>query len=125
MTDKRNDTGGLETHFEAARRHRAEPSDALLARVLADAQTVQDELSVPAPASRARQRGAPMNVFRILGGWPALTGLGTAAMAGVWLGVYPPEGLAATAQSVIGGDQAVYLIDLAPEMAFDLDEGAS
>jgi len=123
MTEERDDTGGLNAHFTAARRHGAEPSGALLARVLADGQSVQHGFDAPAPG--ARRRGRPMAALRFLGGWPALTGLGTAALTGVWLGVYPPDGLAATARSVIGGDQAAYLIDLAPEMAFDLGEGAS
>ena len=115
MSDK-DDMPGLEVFFDAARRHAAEPSVALLARIDADAQAVQDLARRPAPHP-TRRRTLSRQLYRLLGGWPAVTGLATAAMAGVWLGISLPEGI------LDGAGESAYLIDVAPELAFDLAGG--
>lgn len=79
----------LEALLEAARREPPVPSDALMARVLADAQAVQ-------PAGRGT-RAAPLRLRRavlgLLGGGRGVGGLLTATLVGFWIGVAPPEGL--------------------------------
>ncbi|MBE0452516.1 MAG: hypothetical protein IBX58_02420 [Roseovarius sp.] len=104
MSDDKHEAARLELFFEAARAHPPEPSAALMAAVLRAAETGQ-----PAPRREpllARLRDA-------FGGWPALAGLATAAAAGVWIGTALPEG-------TIGAAEAGYLVDVAPELAFDL-----
>lgn len=113
MSD-RDDMSGLEVFFDAARAHAAEPSVALMARIDEDAQAVAAQ--TPAPP-RPRRASLSSQLYRLLGGWPAVTGLATAAMAGVWLGISLPEGM------LDGANESAYLIDVAPELAFDLAGG--
>ncbi|SLN27945.1 hypothetical protein ROG8370_01058 [Roseovarius gaetbuli] len=115
MSDK-DDMPGLEVFFDAARRHAAEPSAALMARIDEDAQAVQALAQRPAPQS-TRRSTLSSQLYRLLGGWPAMTGLATAAVAGVWLGISLPEGI------LDGTSDAAYLVDVAPELAFDLAGG--
>ncbi|MDT8326342.1 MAG: hypothetical protein RQ750_03005 [Roseovarius sp.] len=115
MSDK-DDIPGLEVFFDAARRHGAEPSAALMARIGEDAQAVQALAQRPAPQP-TRRSTLSSQLYRLLGGWPAVAGLATAAVAGVWLGISLPEGL------LLDEGESVYLVDVAPELAFDLAGG--
>ncbi|MCU9847770.1 hypothetical protein OEZ60_07090 [Defluviimonas sp. WL0024] len=74
----------LEAFFEAARREPPVPTEALLARIHADARQVQDvarpvAAQVPRVPLRAR-------LAQALGGWQGLGGLVTATAAGLWIG---------------------------------------
>lgn len=88
----------LEPFLAAARRGRPQVSDDLMARVLADAYAAQPvtakearaPLAVPVPVPRRDLWAALAGAF---GGSGALAGLGTAAVAGVWLGYADPPGL--------------------------------
>ncbi|SEL10114.1 hypothetical protein SAMN05443999_103303 [Roseovarius azorensis] len=113
MKDEERDMNGLEAYFDAARAERAAPSADLMARIIADAQAVQMAARSPAPRRRA---GLGEQFYRLIGGWPAMAGLATAAVAGVWLGTSLPEGL-------LGPGEAAYLVDVTPELAFDLAGG--
>lgn len=87
----------------------AGPSDGLMARVLADAAREQ-----PHPAARpaARPDTAPLLSNPQAGFWPALAavfggggvvaGLGTAAVAGLYLGFAPPAAMVQLTAAVIG-----------------------
>lgn len=92
MTDDKD----LDLLFATARENRPAPSGDLMARVLADAYEVQP---VAAPESRpaAQRQGGLKALFETMsqafGGKGALAGLGTAALAGVWLGYSGPSGL--------------------------------
>ena len=123
MTERDKETDGLEAHFDAARRQAATPSDDLMRRVLSDALQAQAEMAGPQARTRPRA-GWVRQVFGALGGWPAVAGLSTAAVAGVWLGVAPPAGLDEVAQGILGDGSAAYLADMPLEAAFGLDEGA-
>ncbi len=128
MTDKSNDIQGLDALLEAARHHRAQPSPALMARVLQDAQTVQRGFAAPAMApvrGGARPRGEMrlMALIRDLGGWPALTGLAMAGVVGLWIGVSPPQSLVTTAQVWLGVGADEVLIDVVPDAVFGFGEG--
>ena len=98
MTDK----DPLEDFFETARRTPTEPSEALVSRVLADAQSEAGRRAVATttPASRGWRA-----VLEGLGGWPALVGLGTATMAGLWIGFVQPVGVDPFALVNIGFDE--------------------
>lgn len=97
----------LDTLFAAARRTQAEPSAEFLARILADAEAVQDGWH----GSKAAPRGWrwPRIVALMLGGVGATAGMATAALAGMWIGFAQPE-----AVTVVTGawltDQRVDLI---------------
>ncbi|MEQ8902651.1 MAG: hypothetical protein RID11_16895 [Roseovarius sp.] len=111
MSDKQRTGDGLGGFFEAARGHAPTPSPDLLARVLADAEATQQPARLPSTSE-----GLVVRLYRLLGGWPAMAGLATAALTGIWIGTALPEGL-------IGTAEAAYLVDITPEMAFDLAGG--
>lgn len=103
-----HDRAALETYFDAARRTAPAPSEAMLARVLADAETVRTAAQARRPGTARRAR------FRdLLGGWPAMAGLATATLAGLWIGAALPA-------RMVGDDTPAYIVDITPEMAFDL-----
>lgn len=126
--------------IDAGRRAPAEPSGALLARVLSDALAVQDarspaaagraaRLSVPPrPASRVSMPGFWQSILAGLGGWAAVGGLATATIAGLWVGFSPPAALAGIADGVLGTAFAtisteVDQVDLLPSFDSYLTEG--
>lgn len=119
MTDPAKDPLGkddLEDFFGAARRLAPDPSDALMARVLADALAVQGAAvrHVPArPGLLAQLRDA-------LGGWPAIGGLATAGVMGLAIGIGAPAGLGDLTAALLGQPADSYLVDLAPELDFDI-----
>ncbi|WP_339672153.1 hypothetical protein [uncultured Roseovarius sp.] len=114
MSDKDQDLGGLGAFFDAARAHPPAPSPDLLARVLGDAEAEQVWITRRAqPAAEAPRAGLLEQLYRLLGGWPAMAGLTTAIVAGVWIGTALPEG-------VSGGTEAAYLVDITPEAVFEL-----
>lgn len=86
MTD---DDDTLEAMFGAAREARPEPSETLVARITADAAR---ERAARAPGS-ARHPPKGWREALGFGGWPAVIGLATAGVAGVWIGVADPAGL--------------------------------
>jgi hypothetical protein len=101
MTNPNDDL--LDDLFAQARQLEAVPSDALIARVLADAAQPHGK-----PASVA-QPGLWSRVFDMLGGWPAVSGLAAATVAGLWIGMAPPASVEALAASLIGSEISVGL----------------
>ena len=126
MNDDIEEFPELNSLFAAARKAGVKPSDALMARVLADADAVQAGFQTtatpPMRASRMQQ------LFRVLGGWPSIGGLVAATVTGIWIGVNPPSGLSVgvseVTQAYLGIDDAIYLVDIAPGSEFDLGEEA-
>jgi len=117
MSDKQRTGDGLGGYFEAARGHAPTPSPDLLARVLADSEATQQAgPSTELARLPSTSEGLVVRLYRLLGGWPAMAGLATAALTGIWIGTALPEGL-------IGTAEAAYLVDITPEMAFDLAGG--
>ena len=113
MTDNEPDRTGLNVYLDAARARRAAPSSDLLARIMADAQAVQAAADLrPAPL----RAGLAEQFYRLLGGWPAFAGLATAAATGVWLGTN-------LLVAPLSAGEVGYLVDIAPELAFDLAGG--
>ncbi|MEQ9243915.1 hypothetical protein [Roseovarius indicus] len=121
MMDEPENKDPLTAFFDAGRAARPEPGDALMARIMADADRVQAERAeAPAPGPR---RGLFAGLAQALGGWPAMAGLATATVAGLWIGVSPPSGLAGVAQDVMAGANEAYLIDLDPDATFVIADG--
>jgi len=117
--DSTEQDAALMAAFAEARAATPAPEADFLARVLADGHAVQDDIAAaaaaaaaPAPASRG-WRG----VFDALGGWPAVTGLGAAAVSGLWIGVAAPEALSSMALGVTEGD---ILLAFEPDLGIEL-----
>lgn len=124
MTDDKDDDATLTPFFDASRAQAPAPSADLMARVLADARAEQPTTAAPVrPARPARGRLA--TVFDALGGWPAMAGLTAATVAGVWIGVNPPAGMADQLAGLLGTDQAYYVIDLDDGAGLNFLEGSS
>jgi len=121
--DEAENTDPLKAYFDAGKAARPEPGDALMARIMADADRVQAErAAAPAPEPTPR-RGRLGWLAAALGGWPAMAGLAAATVAGLWIGVSAPAGLTGIAQEVIAGSDGAYLIDLDPDATFVLADG--
>ena len=100
-----------------ARAREALPSDDLIARVLADAATVQnaaDRGPVPTPA-----KGAWANLMEAIGGWPALSGLAAATVAGIWVGVAPPAMVSDVTAALIGDEVTVSFVSESDLLSFE------
>lgn len=121
--DEPEKTDPLEAFFDAGRAARPEPGDALMARIMADADEVQAARAKAAPQATAPRGPIFARLGQALGGWPAVAGLATATVAGLWIGVSAPAGLAGFAQDVIAGADESYLIDLDPDATFLLADG--
>jgi hypothetical protein len=80
------DDEALEQFFAAGRAAAPKPSTALTYAVTVDALAAQDRRATPAaptPLRDSRWRA----LFAGFGGWPALGGMATAALTGLWIGV--------------------------------------
>lgn len=96
MTDK--DDAFLDDIFAAARDADGTVSDALIDRVVADAGLVPR-----APVKETLWQ----SLVSAIGGWPALGGVVTAGLAGVWVGFMPPMQVESFAASVLGTTTSV------------------
>lgn len=93
---------GLDDLFAAARAARPAPSEALMARVLADALAEQPRVAAQAPGPRQRGPGLWARLVWAIGGTGALAGMGTAAVTGLFLGLVQPAGLAGLDEVMLG-----------------------
>lgn len=121
MTEHDIDSRELDLLFATARAHRPDPSAALLSRIAADAEALQRR---PQGAVRPARPGLFGQMRAALGGWPALGSLATATVAGVWVGISPPEDLSLAAETMLGLDEVSYLVDTSADVVLGLDEGA-
>jgi hypothetical protein len=83
----------LDALFAGAKSAAMQPSDALMARVLADAEAQQPRAvprNAPAPA-----RGFFAGLAAFFGGAGALAGVGSAALAGLFIGFVQPTEISA------------------------------
>lgn len=102
----------LDDLFAQARDEGRSAPPALLARVLQDAETAQVR---PIPVRKSRWRGM---FAAMLGGAGALTGMATAALAGVWIGIAQPEPVTAVTDALWSSAQ----VDLIPTYDFLAEE---
>jgi hypothetical protein len=98
----------LEDLFARAQKTGATPQDDLVARVLADADAVQAGLR--SQRARPASPGLWARILDALGGWPAVSGLAAATVAGVWIGVAPPASVEDVTADVLGTTVAVPLV---------------
>lgn len=102
MTMRNETDDGLEGLFAEARTLRAQPSEALMARVLADALAEQPRPAAPVVTPPAIRAGLWSRAVSLLGGAGALAGMGTAALAGLLIGYVQPAGLVLLGDAVLG-----------------------
>jgi hypothetical protein len=97
-------TDGLDDFFTAARAAGPEPSDALMARVLADADAAQPRVAAAMPVTASRWRRWRAAAVAAVGGGAMATGLASAAVAGVFIGYAGPVTSDWLAGAVSGGE---------------------
>ncbi|MCX7300188.1 MAG: hypothetical protein NTX73_07375 [Rhodobacterales bacterium] len=107
MTEKDKDNFAFYDLFAEARGVAAEPGEDLMVRILADAARVQARPEAVAPVLVSM--GGWRNWLAAIGGWPAAGGIALATVAGVWIGVAAPTGLATLASGVWGETVTVEL----------------
>jgi len=106
MTRSENEL--LDNLFAEARSEEVSPSDDLLTRVLADAAALQPQqppvtvISVPTLWTR---------VMNSIGGWPALSGVAAAGVAGLWVGLVPPDAIDSWVADALGDTTSISFID--------------
>lgn len=114
MMDQLEETGGLQTLFDAASKEAPSPSAEFLARL--EMQALREM-----PVAWARVAPGPFASLReALGGWKGFAGLGAACAAGLWLGISPPEQMSDYIAGTLGTDAVFGQIGLDPASGFDL-----
>lgn len=114
MTDRTTDDALLEDFFVAARACPPEPSPALIARIDADAGRLVRAAQLPVADRRG---GGLWRLLDLLGGWSAMGGLATAAMAGIWIGFAGADQIGTVAGGMLGYDQGSDSVNLMPDGA--------
>lgn len=129
MTKSDQDDKMLDALFATAKAGE-EPvvSPDLVARILADAEALQPTFS-PLTKRGENRSSVVSQMLRALGGWPPLTGLAAATVAGVWIGfAATPEVLTRGIAGLAGADSAetaetdVYLAYLDTTYSYGLEE---
>lgn len=87
------------------------PSEAFLDRVMLDADNVLAQAGVGAPAREPAPAGFGAMMLDLIGGWPSFGGLAAATLAGVWIGVSPPDALADLSAGLLGSTVEVSLFE--------------
>ena len=103
----------LDDLLARARAGAMQPSEALMARVLADAARMQPAAAKMAPAVVAPPPGFWAGLAGFFGGGAALAGMGSAAVAGLFLGFVQPAALMGIAAGLTGAE-ALDSLDLMP-----------
>lgn len=93
------------------------PSDALMARIVADAAGMVAPVAVAEPVAAKGLRG----LWEAVGGWPAMGGLVAAGVAGLWIGVSPSAGAADLMAGVFGDDVTVDLLAGADALGWEIE----
>ncbi|MEO1779805.1 MAG: dihydroorotate dehydrogenase [Pseudomonadota bacterium] len=111
-----DDDKEFEAFFDAARRTAPQPSADLVARILAEAEAAQPK-AAPTPERPPWWR----SLLEGLGGAPAIGGLLTATVAGLWIGAaqpfelepltYVPWGVTDLTDDTFGGYADLSLVD--------------
>jgi hypothetical protein len=103
MTNPNDDM--LDDLFAQARETAPAPSDDLMARVLADAGMAQPVAGAPDVV----RPGLGARLLDMIGGWPAVSGLAAATVAGIWVGVAPPSSVEDLTATLIGDEVSISL----------------
>lgn len=123
MTETDQEDAAVDALLAELAADRTEPSSALLARVMEDAETVQESfLAAPVPPKPV-SLGFGARIMALIGGVPGAASLASAIVAGVWLGYSPPAAIDGLATSFLGPEDllAVDVDDFVSLDAFLLD----
>ena len=113
MKMTKDDDTALDDLFAQVRAEEVPVRDALLDRIMLDADTVLAQMrpAAPAAASAATRPGLGAMLLDAIGGWPSFSGLAAATVAGVWIGVAPPDALGTLSATFWGGTIEVPLLE--------------
>ena len=100
----------LEHLFSLSRGSETAPSGELMSRILRDAQSVHED-RVAGSSSRSHRRSPVAAILDVIGGWPALAGMASAACIGLWIGVNPPKEMAEIGDSLLISETDAYLAE--------------
>lgn len=93
------------------------PGSELMQRIIADADAVAAAKEVkPEPAQQPRRRGILAGLLAGIGGWPAIAGLATATVAGVWIGYASPDTLDGITGGLLTSQTAYEVGDFMPTL---------
>lgn len=113
MHDPKDDF--LDGLFAEARVPNDAPNDDLMARVLADASAARPTAEIVPPSGSFLS-----GLLDLCGGWPALSGVAAAGVAGLWVGLAPPEAVEGWVAEMIGAQTELTLL---PDLdGFDFSE---
>ncbi|WP_147124328.1 hypothetical protein [Shimia ponticola] len=116
----------LESAFAALRGQEVKPSNALLARIMADAEEVtRDRAAHETSAAIPDRKGLRIWVRQImasLGGAPGAVGLAAMACLGVGIGLNPPAVIEALETTYFGVSD-VYVLEMIPDLQGELIDG--
>lgn len=108
----------LDALLAAAREARPEPSEAIMARVLADAMAHQPRPAVLPVAAQASAAAAVLpfwaRLAAVFGGTGAVARMGTAAVAGLAIGLVQPAGLSRLGDAMLGAP--LETVELIPDV---------
>lgn len=122
--DKLFDSDELDNLLAEAAQNRPEPGSELLARVMADADLVMAQNEAARPEiQRPARPGIFASLLKSIGGWPAMAGLVSATVAGVWIGYGSPAALDDLSAGYLGVSAVYDLGDLMPSIDIVLQEG--
>ena len=103
-----NDQKLLNATFAQVREEDVPMSEGLMDRIMQDADGI---LGAAALASSRTRPGFIAQFMDAVGGWPALSGLAAATVAGVWIGVVQPASLTDLSAGVWGTTIEVPLLE--------------
>lgn len=90
----------------------AKPSPDLMARVLADAIVVQEQVTRKPDVAPAASPSWWISLVAAMGGWSAVSGITAAGVMGLAVGLYSPD----TVSAWLEGDTALGTYELAPDV---------
>ncbi|MEP2784537.1 MAG: hypothetical protein ABJO67_02875 [Pseudoruegeria sp.] len=119
MTD--HDDFDLELFFDAAQTQTADASTDLLLRIAGDADAILDARDTPVGSTPIAKVGFLAGLVAMIGGWSAVAGVSTAAVAGLWFGIMAPTGVSALTNGYLTDtSETAYVSDYLP--GFDLTD---
>jgi len=123
MTDEHDKNVDLDTYFKAGRQAAPQPSSDLLARIEADIDAVQAERRMESRPADPIKPTLFAKILDSIGGWPAISGIATAGVVGVVVGINPPEALTDFTSIFVNGTSDLYLVDPYDGFGFESFEG--
>lgn len=113
--NEKESLAAVDALLKTARDAPADVSDALMARVLADAEGFRPVMAPP------RQPGIWERLADLVGGWQGMGGLVAATCVGVWIGLSPPDALPDAGAYLLGYETVELMTSTAELTSFGWD----